>query len=52
MNYSLGSGGLDYCTRNYTDKASAVAWTEPSFIGTAVKGTASAFFAADAKVVS
>ncbi len=37
--------------RNYTDTASAAAWSMPSYKGTEVSGTASAFFVADAKVV-
>ena len=38
--------------RNYTDAATAVAWTKPSFTGNQFTGTGSAFFVADAKVVS
>lgn len=36
--------------RNYTDTATAIAWTKPSFTGTPLPGHDSAFFTADAKV--
>ncbi len=38
--------------RNYTDTAVAAAWTQTSFTGTESTGSGSAFFTADAKVVS
>jgi hypothetical protein len=38
--------------RNYTDTALAAAWTKASFMGTESTGSGSAFFTADAKVVS
>ena|SRR2546422_1815457 len=38
--------------RNYTDTAVTVAWTQASFTGTESTGSGSAFFTADAKVVS
>ncbi len=37
--------------RNYTDTASAAAWTQPLFTGTEATGTASGFFVAFAKVL-
>jgi len=38
--------------RNYTDTAAGVAWTQASFAGVESSGSGSAFFMADAKVVS
>jgi len=38
--------------RNYTDTAAGVAWTQASFTGVESSGSGSAFFMADAKVVS
>jgi len=38
--------------RNYTDTAIAAVWTQASFTGVESSGTGSAFFVADAKVVS
>ncbi len=38
--------------RNYTDTAVAASWTQASFTGTESTGSGSAFFIADAKVVS
>ena len=38
--------------RNYTDTAAGVAWTQASFAGVESSGGGSAFFMADAKVVS
>ncbi len=38
--------------RNYTDTTVAAAWTQASFTGTRFNGSGSAFFTADAKVVS
>ncbi len=38
--------------RNYTDTAVAATWAQASFTGTEFTGSGSAFFTADAKVVS
>jgi len=53
LTYSLIKTSQSFASypRNYTDTASAAAWTLPSFAGTESSGSGSAFFIAYAKVV-
>lgn len=54
MTYSLKgtSQPVSSYPRDYSDTATAAAWTQPYFTGTKFTGTFSAFFTAYAKVVS
>src|SRR2546425_9419549 len=53
LTYGLIKTGQSFASypRNYTDTASAVAWTQASYTGTKVSATSSGFFVAYAKVV-